>query len=289
MSVEKYDFESIRKEDMPTGYTQLPNFVLQNFTRESIKYWVYLQSHSSNWRGNRVHLQRIFKDGRDKAKRLLKELHDFQLIGYEQVKNENGEFGKSQMVVKNGIDYYNKFVQPTAVLKTSIAAEIHRSTENPFNGKPVPHTKEIILPNENNKPLLLRESKKSTLTIELPNWLPRKDWEDFVEHRRHIKAPLSQNAAERAIKTLESLKYKGHLPHQVIDQTIVNGYRGLFAPSENRQKGSHHGKPKSKSQIHFDSVKGSLKGTKYDPECNPEIGKKFVYNADLDPFSSKNR
>jgi len=141
---------------------------------------------------------------------------------------------------------------------------LENGNQFPQKGKPIPDTKP-----DTNHILNTPQTPLSKNDIELPTWLPKNDWKDFVEHRKYIKAPLSDNAAKRAIKSLESLRHKGHNISKVIDQSIVNGWKGLFAV-----KTTEHSAPQkkmTKSEIHWNSVKGSLKGTKYDPECNPSL------------------
>lgn len=64
--------------------------------------------------------------------------------------------------------------------------------------------------------------------IKLPSWLNPKDWEDFKAHRKKIRKPMTDVAEERALKVLEELLAQGHDPGRVINQSIVNGWMGLF-------------------------------------------------------------
>lgn len=65
-----------------------------------------------------------------------------------------------------------------------------------------------------------------------PEWLDSQAWEDFAEHRRKTKAALTEKAAKLALAELSKLRDQGHDPVAVINQTILNGWRGLFAPKE---------------------------------------------------------
>jgi DNA-binding transcriptional ArsR family regulator len=64
--------------------------------------------------------------------------------------------------------------------------------------------------------------------MELPEWLPRDVWVEFVEHRRETKKPLTERAARTNIRRLSELRSKGQDPRAVIDQTIAAGWTGLF-------------------------------------------------------------
>ncbi len=64
--------------------------------------------------------------------------------------------------------------------------------------------------------------------VTLPDWLALADWEAFVEHRKRLKAPMSDDAQVRAIAQLSRFRDNGHNPSAVIDQSIVSSWKGLF-------------------------------------------------------------
>ncbi len=75
-------------------------------------------------------------------------------------------------------------------------------------------------------------------SVDLPGWLPEEAWNDFVEHRRAIKHPMTLRAKELAIRELERLRSAGNDPVRVIEQSIMRGYQGLFELSGSaRQNG----------------------------------------------------
>lgn len=64
--------------------------------------------------------------------------------------------------------------------------------------------------------------------VTMPPWLPAADWQAFVEHRRRLRAPMTEVAQARAIAELDRLRTDGHDPLAVINQSIINGWKGLF-------------------------------------------------------------
>lgn len=69
-----------------------------------------------------------------------------------------------------------------------------------------------------------KKSKKTDdIQVELPDWLPDDSWTDWVEHRREVKAPLTQRAAELSIAKLDRLRAQGHSPVEVIEQSVLSG------------------------------------------------------------------
>ena len=71
--------------------------------------------------------------------------------------------------------------------------------------------------------------------MELPEWLPRDAWTEFVEHRRETKKPLTERAAKTNLKKLSQFRSKGQDPRAVIDQTIAAGWTGLFEVKTGRK------------------------------------------------------
>ena len=65
-------------------------------------------------------------------------------------------------------------------------------------------------------------------TQPLPPWLPVEAWNSYVDHRRAKRAKLTPKARELAIKTLEKLRSAGHNVVEVINQSIAQGWTGLF-------------------------------------------------------------
>jgi len=63
----------------------------------------------------------------------------------------------------------------------------------------------------------------------LPEWLPAADWQDFVDHRKQIKKPLTDGALKRCVNDLAKLRAGGENIAAVLNSSIVNGWAGLFA------------------------------------------------------------
>ena len=81
-----------------------------------------------------------------------------------------------------------------------------------------------------------RGKSKPKLEIELPAWLPSDQWQHFVDHRKALKAPLTPRATTLAINTLDRFREQGHDPTTIIEQSILHGWKGLFAPKDDRHE-----------------------------------------------------
>lgn len=81
--------------------------------------------------------------------------------------------------------------------------------------------------------------RKTRAAVALPAWLPKDSWDALLAHRRAMRSPMTEQAQRLALKRLEALREQGDDPRQVIDATILNGWRGVFPlkpPPEARQR-----------------------------------------------------
>lgn len=78
------------------------------------------------------------------------------------------------------------------------------------------------------QPSVKQTSKKQTYIQELPDFIPRNLWDDFISMRKQIKAPLTKTAESLAIKRLTNLKESGQDIIAVMEQTIFNSWKGFF-------------------------------------------------------------
>lgn len=84
-----------------------------------------------------------------------------------------------------------------------------------------------ILKSTTNKNIRIKELKKEPLTP-LPEWLPSNEWEAFKEMRKQKREPMTANAERIALSTLLRLLQQGNEPKAVIEQSILNGWKGFF-------------------------------------------------------------
>jgi hypothetical protein len=89
-------------------------------------------------------------------------------------------------------------------------------------------------------------SKTSLDGFILPDWINNDVWNDFLEVRKKLKAIPTLKAKQLLIKDLENFKAAGDDPSEVLNQSIKNSWKGLFALKKNG--GSNNGKPQSDSK-----------------------------------------
>lgn len=90
-----------------------------------------------------------------------------------------------------------------------------------------------------------RRHKKSKNTTEqdfiLPDWVPKQEWDNFVEMRKKIRRPMTEAAMKLAVRELEKLRQKGEDVVSVINQSILNAWQSFY-PIKNEQSGGFYGK-----------------------------------------------
>jgi len=74
--------------------------------------------------------------------------------------------------------------------------------------------------------------------LEIPAWLPVETWNAFLDHRKKIKAPMTDVAVKMAIKKLGRLRDEGHDPTDVLNESIINGWKGVFPLKRSRLSGN---------------------------------------------------
>lgn len=62
----------------------------------------------------------------------------------------------------------------------------------------------------------------------LPDWIPEDAWQGFVDMRKKAKAPLTERAKTLTITALDKLRAEGHDPAAVLNQSTMNGWKGVF-------------------------------------------------------------
>jgi hypothetical protein len=90
---------------------------------------------------------------------------------------------------------------------------------------------------DNNKEELIKN--KNIGGNGIPDWIPAEIWADFKEFRIRKKAPLTARAIKGIVTKLESLRLSGNDPESVLEQSIVNGWAGVFEIKKDFKKSNN--------------------------------------------------
>ncbi|AHF77931.1 Phage replication protein O [Sodalis praecaptivus] len=129
----------------------------------------------------------------------------------------------------------------TQSVKKSFTESVIDPLRNPLNTKDK-HTKDNkdninppIIPQAINSEAEKKQpsSKFDPMQVTLPEWLSRQTWQSWVCYRKDIKKAIkSQQTVTQAINVLDRSRSKGATPEDVINQSIANGWTGLFEPKQ---------------------------------------------------------
>tara|TARA_B100000508_G_scaffold121970_1_gene103882 strand:- start:1493 stop:2290 length:798 start_codon:yes stop_codon:yes gene_type:complete len=125
---------------------------------------------------------------------------------------------------------------------------------NPTNAtvKSDPHNKKDNKTKDN----INKKSKFFAEKIELPNFLPRTLWCEFVQHRKDIKKPLTELATSKLINQLASDHHKGLDIEEAINQSIASRWAGVFPKPQREQRNAPT--PENFSRTNYGEIKGSF-------------------------------
>jgi hypothetical protein len=101
--------------------------------------------------------------------------------------------------------------------------------------------------NDIQKQIQIQKHKQEVNTA-APDWVPFSAWQDFVEMRKKIKKPLTDKARILAWTLLAKLMAEGNDPIEVLNQSILNNWAGLF-PVGDRRNGNGAGISKAEQLV----------------------------------------
>lgn len=131
--------------------------------------------------------------------------------------------------------------------------------EYPLN-KETPPTppKEINPPSGDKSPSGKPRARKAD-DFELPERIPAEPWEQFVAMRKRIGKPMTAHAMTLAVNKLDELADAGWPPGDVLNNSTLNSYQGLFPPKDHRNGQRNHGSNRSDDRAEYrDPVLGSF-------------------------------
>lgn len=81
---------------------------------------------------------------------------------------------------------------------------------------------------EQNQSRAEAEKAKGRSALVLPHWLPKENWEAFLDMRKRIRKAATDRAQQIAIRKLDELRASGFSPADVLDQSTLNSWTGLY-------------------------------------------------------------
>jgi hypothetical protein len=120
------------------------------------------------------------------------------------------------------------------------------------------------------KPLRAPKVVDTTPLPELPAWVPPAAWAGWVEMREVAKDPVTANIAALAIKKLDKLRAAGSDPEEVLEQSTLSKWIGLF-PVKGRGFAVNPGESPAtrRARLRHTEMSGGLVAAK-DPALMPQ-------------------
>lgn len=82
----------------------------------------------------------------------------------------------------------------------------------------------------------IEENRIDKNRIEPPDWIPKNEWNQFLEMRKKIKKPPTEHAKKLLIKDLDALRTSGENIVKVLNQSIKFNWQGLFKENKNHEQ-----------------------------------------------------
>jgi hypothetical protein len=89
--------------------------------------------------------------------------------------------------------------------------------------------------------------------MNLPEWLNEERWEEFRQHRKFIKKPMSKLAEKKIINKLIKFRALGHNPFELLDLAIEHSWSTVYIPKQfvSSVHKINHAKNETKSTVKF--------------------------------------
>lgn len=201
-------------------YSSVSNDVVAMIVNpDALAIWIYLQTRSSDWKVIASYLQDRFSIGRDRYWKAMSALKDLGLLSHEITREEN----TGKMLGKRIIVHYEPNLQVSEHSVDRIdGAPSSRETDHYLIKDSLTGSMEKK-PSGAEAPSRAKAAKFDPLTAK-PESVNDQTWKDWCQHRAEIKRPLTATTCAKQAKTLA----RHHDPDAVINQSISNGWTGLF-------------------------------------------------------------
>lgn len=247
----------IHRAEHAEGFTTISNALLRDDSLgfEARGFLSYMLTMSDDWVFSIKGLAFQTNLAEWKVMQLVTKLKKAGYIIQRRAKNEKGQFTTCDWdlyEVPQSIVRKNHTQEKPQCGKTTVKK--NQTKDDPQCGKilPIRNTNSKEIPIErNNKG---KEEKAAPFAHILEPLSPelQKVFSDFVQMRKTIKAPLTEKALDLAIK--KAYKLADDDPQKVkaiVEQSILNSWRGLFALKENE---GHCAPPEPTNEIDWDEV-----------------------------------
>ena len=226
------------------GFSIIDNTIL--FIFKGI--FCYILSLPETWKIYMEEVMTHASDGKASFRTGLKELEQYGYIKKRLVHDESGRFeGYHYIVVERPEADNLPFIENQ---ETDAPFTDFPSTDKPFTDKPFTDNRTLLSTNT------IKTDNSKDLSNKIPASKPKKEpfeipgspaliaeIEKFITYRKEIKAPMTDYAKRLLVKELDKLAKTDSEKIQILQQSITNGWKGVFALRGNNRVQSIHAIP----------------------------------------------
>ncbi|EKK3999855.1 replication protein [Cronobacter sakazakii] len=231
----------LKVADLDDGYVRLSNMLLAEYagadlTKRQFKVLLAILRKTYGWNKpmDRVTDAQIAEIAKLPVKRCNEA--KLELVRMGVIKQKGGLFGPNPNVYEWDIPQNEGKSPKTRDIpqtegksaKTGDKKSLKMRVSNPSKQG---NTKDTIQNTKNNTPLTPQGgmARFNPLDVDLPDWLDPAVWREWVQYRAESKKPIkSMLTVTKAIKLLSQFRDSGDNPADVVNQSIANGWQGLF-------------------------------------------------------------
>ena len=163
---------------------------------------------------------RVLREKNKKTEKILHFLQEKSVADIHFLDNQNITIISRRMVKDNKISL--------------IRQEVGKLGGNPGLKKIEENRKKLVnqSPNQNNQSPSPTPTTKITNKAQAPDWLDHKLFNDFLEHRKKLRKPMTEKAKELFFSKLNKFKEQGFNPTELIETAIVSGWQTVYEPRD---------------------------------------------------------
>ena len=153
------------------------------------------------------------------------------------------ELSKEKWFIPKFVEFQYGVLNPNNNAHKSVMSILEKEGVNKPLTSPCPGAMDMVKDMDKAKVKIIGGLRKDKDIIIIPEWIDPEAWKDFSDMRMKIKKPLSEATIKLTIRELEKLRSKGQDPKAILNQSVMNGWQGIFPLREDFNKSKSSGCP----------------------------------------------
>jgi hypothetical protein len=219
------------------NYTVMSNYHLKDkrLSNKAIGLMCKMLSLPDDWDYTVSGLSAICKDGRDGITAQLKELETAGYLRREQLR-EKGKFGNIDYILTEKPFTEKPFTEKPQGNNERIRTDDTFGAENPFTENPITENPTQLNTKESSKEKNIKSNTEGSPEL-------NKALNAFAEHRKKLKKPMTDYAKKLLLGKLKKLGHTEEEQIAILNQSIENGWQGIFELKADNQGTLQKAKP----------------------------------------------